>query len=113
MWVFTVDGFFSAVHDKYCDPGEVMVRARCHEDLRAMAKRLGIVITIINTPQADYYCRAKLKQDDWVRYVSTVAESIDYPSFKDAALTEKGTYRAIAYLKCWQVLHDWQDRLFY
>jgi len=40
MWIFTRDGFFSAVFDKYCKRGELMIRSRCKNDLDRLSKKL-------------------------------------------------------------------------
>jgi len=92
MWLFTVDGFFSAVKDhEFCGEDELMIRARCRQDLERMLKRLygaqyerlKLGDGIIELDHADYRYRYKLPRQDWVIYVADAADKIIYPTVKD------------------------------
>ena len=108
MWVFTKDGFYSAIKDKYCNEGELMVRARVRVDLERLLAKLGSDAEILVTKQADYWYRVKLKTDEWVRYVGTAAAEIDYDNVK-GTVTWHEPNRSTAYHDCWQALYRLQQ----
>lgn len=109
MWMFTTDGFFSTVQDDYCGQDEVMVRARCRQDLEALRSRMGWAAEVLTTPQADYRWRMKVSRSQWAAYAAQAAGGIDYPNFKAQALDAAGRHRSRAYHACWAALHGWQD----
>jgi len=109
MWMFTKDGFFSTVKDRYCGDNEVVVRARVREDLERFCARFGIGAEAIKTfSQADYAFRVQVLQSEWAQYVQDMAASIDYPNFKGTVIARDHD-RHRAYMECWQALHDWQE----
>ena len=61
MWIFTKDGFYSVIKDKYCTEGELMVRARLRIDLERLLAKLDSDAEILVIKQADYRYRVKLK----------------------------------------------------
>ncbi len=54
MWTFNKDGFFSAVEHRD-NPDQLMVRARCREDIQRLAGKLAA--EVVHTPEADYAYR--------------------------------------------------------
>ena len=67
MWLFTRDGFYSAVHDDYCSPGELMIRARAKEDIERMLAKLKIDdAEILVIKNADYLVDIGPAADDRV-----------------------------------------------
>ena len=114
MWIFTKEGFFSAViSTEYCKEGEVVVRARNRDDLHRLIDCLdeqGCKTQIIDTPQADYCSRVIIQKSFWVKYVASAADGIDYANFKNAT-TSDDELRHTAYFGCWSSLYDWQNRL--
>lgn len=87
MWLFTPDGFYSAVQHKD-DPDLIMVRARA----RAHAERLVQSLPeherpeIVETPPpADYLWRVTLTRAQWVFLVAKFAADIAYLNFKSEA----------------------------
>ena len=109
MWLFTRQGFFSAVHDDYCNNGELMIRARIMEDLERLLDKLGIDADILIIRNADYRYRVKLTQEQWTNYVAEEAASIDYANFKNAIITEDEHGRSSAYMRCWEAMYKFQE----
>ncbi|MDD4931635.1 MAG: hypothetical protein PHG66_05850 [Candidatus Colwellbacteria bacterium] len=105
MWVFTKEGFFSAVQHRN-DPTKVVVRTRFADDLYKVFP--GLSNQIKYTPEADYPYRITLPKSTWALYLDTRAYDIDYTNFK-ASLTDDA--RHDCYLKIWRVLRDEQLRI--
>ena len=112
MWVFTKDGFFSAVFDKYCNRGELMIRARSKYDLRQLSKKLkgfSDDSDIIELEHADYRYRMKMPKHAWAEYLSNCALKVDYPNVKDHIIPARERLRENAYYKVWTALYQWQS----
>lgn len=109
MWIFTRDGFYSAVHDDYCAPGELMIRARVKEDLERFIGKTGVPASIITLPQADYRYRVKIKKEVWVKYCTQEADNIDYSNVKGTIAPHSDQDRANAYYGCWNHLYTFQQ----
>lgn len=84
MWIFTRDGFFSVAATKFCQPGEVAVRARKKDHLENLMSRHGLDAEILRFPGTDYNYRIQIPKTLWAGILSREAEGIDYNSFKDA-----------------------------
>jgi hypothetical protein len=107
MWLFSDIGFFSAVaHRDNADA--IVVRTRARGDLEALRERLLPDLAILDTPAADYAHRAIVPRDDWAYAVCRLAETIDYPNFKDAVAARQGPDRADRYLEIWHVMQGLQ-----
>ena len=80
MWLFTKDGFFSAIHDNYCNASEVIVRARVKRDLIRLLTKIGRPDDdIITQDHADYQYSIKLTKQEWADYLGSEAMAIaDY-----------------------------------
>lgn len=102
MWLFTTQGFFSAVAHRD-DPRTILVRARVRDDARRLVEAVGEG-EVIETPDADYRFRVALPLQDWAAYVAAAANAIDYPNFKDAVARRQGPERAHAYGDVWSVM---------
>ncbi len=107
MWVFTIDGFYSAVQHRD-QANALMVRARDREDLRRMQQRAGTDVPISHTPNGDYAYRITLDKGAWVAYLSAASEAIDYGNFKDAVGQRLGHDRAVLYLDVWATMLELQ-----
>lgn len=101
MWVFTRDGFYSAVADKR-DPSTLMIRARDEGDIAALAARCGTTWT--HTPDADYAYRTVVKRAVFGRYLAHEAETLDYDNFKSMVMKRIGVARERLYADVWSVL---------
>lgn len=109
MWLFTKDGFFSAVQDDYCSPGELMIRARVIDDLERLLAKLQIEdADILVTENADYRYRLKLAPEQWASYVAGEAAGIDYQNFRNILSVDE-YQRASAYMKCWEAMYLFQE----
>lgn len=107
MWVFTRNGFFSAV--KHLDrPDCLLVRARFRGDLERLAVAHRIDMAITETPEADYRFRAVVRQADFARAMEAEARAVDYPNFK--AAVHDGTARDAAYMGCWCAVRRGQEQ---
>jgi hypothetical protein len=113
MWVFTKDGFYSAVFDKYCQRDELMIRTRCKDDLCLLSKKLKGYFDeseIVESEHADYRFRMKVPKQSWAEYLSNSALDIDYANFKDHAVTAGDGLRKDAYYQVWTALYQWQSK---
>jgi hypothetical protein len=103
MWVFTTDGFFSAVQK-----GDwLVVRARSEADIRRLQAKTGGAV-LHTPPPNDYEWRIRMAPAVWAEYVRSAAESIDYDNFKNAVGAELGPARARLYHDVWEVMVDLQ-----
>ena len=103
MWIFTTDGFISAVykHDA------VQVRARDRkslEDLSAHCKS-----EIKHTPVADYPYRLETDRENLASWLSMQAQMMDYSNFKSEVEAVRGFEFAAPLHKVWDVMHDVED----
>jgi hypothetical protein len=103
MWVFTIDGFYSAVqhHDQ---PNDLMVRARDRNDLVRMQQRAANDAPISHTPAGDYAYRITMSKSAWAAYLTSATEAIDYSNFKSAVADRLGHDRADLYLDVWATM---------
>ncbi len=114
MWVFNKDGFFSAVFDRYCNRGELMIRSRCKEDLRRLCKKLHGYCDksqILETKQGDYRYRMKINKHMWADYLTNCAFDIDYSNVKVNIVPADDNLRKDAYYQVWTTLYRWQSLL--
>jgi len=110
MWIFTIDGFFSAVEHR--DQREcVMIRARYEEDLKKLKGKVCVQFEIESTPHADYPYRLTVTKKLWAAYVSESALYIDYDNFKDAALKGASPKRNSQYHEVWLAMSAHQSRM--
>lgn len=112
MWLYTVDGFYSAVQDRV-NPGIIMARARELEDLERMILRLNRAghwpgVTIMTTTGTDYAFRVFIPRETWELYVRLVTSAIDYDNFKLRATPEYDD-RHEAYQRVWEIMAAWQE----
>lgn len=105
MWIFTKDGFVSAVaHDT--DPDLIRVRARKREHL---VHSLGPVDVIdFGSDAADYRFHADVDRADFAAFLVDAVENLDYTSHvkEEIAGDDKTMYRAM--LSCWTALRALQ-----
>ena len=114
MWVFNSQGFFSAVKDNFCNHGELMIRARCKDDLRNLAKKLyGFCddSQILKIQHADYRYRMKVSKALWSEYLAESALDLDYSNVKDSIIPENDYERHEAYYQVWHALYHWQSTI--
>ena len=106
MWLFTPDGFFSAVQHRD-DPDTLIIRGRFPADIERLAHALGTEVVL--TPTADYPVRTYVNRERWAGYVAAAARAIDYDNFKNAVTQTQGHGRHQTYLEVWSVLRGAED----
>jgi hypothetical protein len=113
MWVFTKEGVFSAVWDRYCRGDEVMIRAHSKDDLCRLAKKIiGYCDEnlIFEAEDADYRFRIKIPKTVWSEYLADCALQIDYPSVKENIIPDNDPLRKDAYYQVWETLFRWRSK---
>lgn len=105
MWIFTTSGFISAVQDS--SDRTIIVRARDQKSLVQISQVSHS--TIITTPFADYPYRVVLTSKQFIDWVMNQATGINYPNFKSAVQTHRGSIFAKALNKVWSIMHDVED----
>ena len=81
MWLCTKLGFFSIVHKS---PSTFHIRARCREDLDALAAAAGTGTPVPSFPGSDYPWRILCDPADLTRLFALMSASITYGNFKSA-----------------------------
>jgi hypothetical protein len=81
MWLCTKLGFFSIVLK---DADTIHIRARCREDLEALAYAAGMGEPVSSYPGSDYPWRILCPAVELPRFMSALTTSIDYDNFKNA-----------------------------
>ena len=79
MWLCTKLGFFSIVHKS---PSTFHIRARCREDLDALAAAAGTGTPVPSFPGSDYPWRILCPAADLPTYLAALTHTIDYPNFQ-------------------------------
>jgi hypothetical protein len=112
MWFFTTLGFYSVVHKSPCNKDELLVRARCKEDIEKLIKKLSQTYNfngkVIESPKADYAYRMIVPREIWAAFMSRTAIELDYDNFKNT-IPSKDHLRHDAYFKCWEIMCCWQN----
>ena len=104
MWIFTKDGFFSAVQKPGQLESKITVRARCKKDIHRFVKAVGIPKKEIRFQAAtDYEYRVEASKTDWIDYLSTAAENINYANFKHEVEVEDPE-RGKVYMDVWSAV---------
>lgn len=109
MWVYTKDGFFSAVQDNQ-DRARMRVRARRRDDLERAFPDSDIIDQAESGGQFDYRWHLDVARGEWVDYLCETAMDIDYTSHAKEAMTQDGTDREMysALLEVWRVMYRLQ-----
>jgi len=84
MWIFSKDGFFSAVqkpHQK--NTNMITVRSRDKKDLLNFLREVGLPRTeILMAAGTDYEYRVEVSKGTWSEYLKVLTEDINYDNFK-------------------------------
>lgn len=102
MWVFTPEGFVSAVEDRN-DPTTIMVRARDKQSLVQVCEVSGLTaqLDIVSYAGTDYPFRVAISRTNWEDFVIDASRRITYPNFKDAAKATRGQAYADVLGRVW------------
>ena len=115
MWLFSQEGFVSAVKHKWM-PGHLMVRARYEKDIKELAKRLeqqGSKVTCKETPDGDYRWRLTCTKKAYKAVMCDMVDDIGYTNFKDQVHKEGDKDRDHAYMGVWSNMNGFQyDKLY-
>ncbi len=84
------------------DPA-VLIRARTRDDLLALREQLPL-LELSESRNADYRWRARLLRLEWVAAAAPLADTVDYPNFKDAVANLQRSRRAELYGRIWAEL---------
>ncbi len=103
MWIFTRDGFISAVYKH----NAVQARARDRRSLEDLAIHCNSQIK--HTPVADYPYRLETDPKKWAIWLSIQAQLLDYSNFKSEVEAVRGFEFAAPLHKVWDVMHDVED----
>ena len=103
MWIFTTDGFISAVYKH----NAVQVRARDRKSLEELASHCKSEIK--HTPVADYPYRLETDRNNLATWLSKQAQLMDYSNFKSEVEAVRGFEFAAPLHKVWDVMHDIED----
>ena len=118
IWTFTQSGFHSVVaYDpsrdsagldlpKDTEPNDLLlVRTRAEEDLTNLLEVLELPTSrAAATPSADYPWRAALSRGEWLRFLATETERLDYPNFKSRVGQVSGSHRHDVYMRVWSAM---------
>lgn len=107
MWVFTKDGFLSAVQNDD-DRSRMRVRARRREHLEGAFPDNAVLDMKTEPGTYDYRWHCDVARGEWVDYLVGAAMDVDYTSHAKEAMAggDKTFYRAL--LRVWTAMHELQ-----
>lgn len=106
MWVFTENGFVSAVR-KYDKPNLYTVRSRDWKSLETLAAKAEV--EIVASPLGDYPYRVFVEPAVFTDWLSEQASQIDYNNFKSRVSTTRGHDYTDALHDVWVAMLRTQD----
>jgi hypothetical protein len=104
MWIFSRDGFFSAVQKpEQVSTNLVTIRSRDRNDLINLMKSVKINEKILSDAGTDYEFRIIIRKRVLKKYTMKVVDEIDYSNFKhEVEIADKK--KAGIYLRVWEAL---------
>jgi hypothetical protein len=106
MWIFTKNGFVSAVRKKEY-PDFITVRARDRESLTGLADFAAAEIA--KSPDGDYPYRAFVRPDVFANWVAEESLDIDYHNFKTKVSQTRGYQFVAALHDVWTAMLQVED----
>ena len=103
MWIFTTEGFISAVHKD----NVIQVRARDRKSLQNLAEHSDS--KIVHTPLADYPYRLETDRPQLTSWLSLQVQLLDYSNFKSEVEAVRGYEFASPLHAVWDAMHDVED----
>lgn len=107
MWIFTQDGFISAVDNGHV-PGKLTVRARDKQSLKLLSDLTEQPIN--QSTQSDYPYRVYVTREQFANFLLTHVDDLDYPNFKNRVYDTRGSKFANACGKVWAAMLDVTDK---
>lgn len=101
MWIFTQDGFISAVDNNEV-PGKLTVRARDKQSLKFLADITNQDIKQVSG--RDYPYRVYATKHEFQEFLIAHVESLDYANFKNQVYTVRGSDFAHACGNVWEAM---------
>ena len=106
MWIFTQDGFISAVDNKEVS-GKLTVRARDKRSLAMLAEFTDQDIKQVD--RRDYPYRVHVTKEEFGDFLLGHVDNLDYPNFKDQVYAVRGQQFASACGAVWAAMLDVTD----
>lgn len=107
MWVFTQDGFVSAVENSD-KPGEMVVRSRDRASLELLSDLTGS--EIVELQHRDYEYRVFVTKQDFANWLVSHVEEIDYSNFKNRLWRTRGDVYHDAANEVWGTMLSVSDK---
>ena len=107
MWVFTQDGFISAV-DNGVVPGKLAVRARDKQSLELLSMITDSPIT--EYPNTDYEYRVFVTKDEFSAFLVSHVDTLDYSNFKSRIHSTRGDVFYDACSNVWGAMLEVSDK---
>lgn len=107
MWIFTQDGFVSAVNNGQV-PGKLAVRARDKEALEILSITTGAEIQEFQG--TDYEYRVHVTRDDFNKWLTMHVETLDYSNFKNRIWSSRGEVYHDACSEVWSAMLAVSDK---
>jgi hypothetical protein len=107
MWLFTDEGFVSAVRKGHGE-ANLVVRSRSMAALGTLSEFARTAI--VRTPRADYPFRVHVTPETWGEFVKTVAVAVDYRNFKTQVKKTLGRDHSDALGLVWKAMVAVQDQ---
>ena len=106
MWIFTDNGFVSAVR-KADNPTVLTVRARDRKSLESLVAQTGVEIA--QSPNADYPYRVFVKQDEFAQWAFEQSMNVNYNNFKNQVAKTRGHEFAKSLSNVWIAMLEVED----
>jgi hypothetical protein len=103
MWLFTSSSYVSAVKHRSKEH-TLHVRARYAGDIEEIFPNAEVKMT----PNADYAFRADVSKIDFVDFLITYTQDLEYTNFKDS-VSHQHPFRYSAYMDVWSTTRDYQQ----
>lgn len=107
MWVFTQDGFISAV-DNNDVPGKLAVRARDKSSLELLSLTTGA--EIIELRGRDYEYRVHVTREEFAEFMVMQVEHLDYSNYKSRIWATRGDTYHDACSEVWGAMLQVSDK---
>lgn len=101
MWIFTQDGFISAVDNGHV-PGKLSVRARDKQSLELLAALTQQDIK--QSTKSDYPYRVYVTREEFSDFLLGHVDNLDYPNFKSRVYQTRGLDFAEACGEVWEAM---------
>lgn len=105
MWIFTKQGFVSAVSNR--DGDGIVVRARDKKALDALS--VCAEVSIAKSPKGDYPYRLFVDKAAFSVWISSVIQELDYINFKSKVARTRGPEYSEALHDVWATMHLVED----